>query len=336
MDLNLVATFVRVVETGSFTGAAHALGLPKSSVSRRVSALEKSLRVRLVQRSTRRLALTEAGRLYFERTRAALTGLHDANTAVGDMNDEVAGLIRFTAGPDNTGTLAGLFAEFLERHPKVQIEALLTSRRVDLVGEGFELALRAGPLVDSTLVVRRLGTTDQYLFAAPAYLRKHGTPRRVSDLARHRFVLFGPPHERGLLRLTGPNGPETIKVTGPLIVDDLSFAADAIAAGIGIGLLPEAYYGWMWKGGRRSPRREFVRLLADHTVPGAEVSLVSPPTAYEPTRLTLFREFLVDNLQPLVRACSAHAAAERANPEPSLPRAGRRKRSGPTGDGVLA
>ncbi|HEY0712586.1 MAG TPA: substrate binding domain-containing protein, partial [Polyangia bacterium] len=242
----------------------------------------------------------------------------------------------FTAGPDNTGTLAGLFAEFLERHPKVQIEALLTSRRVDLVGEGFELALRAGPLVDSTLVVRRLGTTDQYLFAAPAYLRKHGTPRRVSDLARHRFVLFGPPHERGLLRLTGPNGPETIKVTGPLIVDDLSFAADAIAAGIGIGLLPEAYYGWMWKGGRRSPRREFVRLLADHTVPGAEVSLVSPPTAYEPTRLTLFREFLVDNLQPLVRACSAHAAAERANPEPSLPRAGRRKRSGPTGDGVLA
>lgn len=305
VDLNLIATFVRVMDTGSFTAAARALGLPKSSVSRRVSALETTLRVRLVQRSTRSLVLTEAGRVYYERARVALGGLNEANTAVGAMNQEVAGLIRFTAGPDNTGMLAGLFAEFLERHPKVQIEAMLTPRRVDLVAEGFDLALRAGPLVDSSLVVRRLGTTDHHLFAARAYLRKHGTPRRVSDLARHRFVLFGAPHERGQLRLTGPDGEEVVKVTGPLIVDDLSFAADAIAAGVGIGLLPEAYYGWMWKGGRRSPRRDFVGLLDGYSVPGSEVSLVSPPTAYEPTRLGRFRDFLAERLGPLVHACSA-------------------------------
>src|SRR3954469_14094720 len=108
LDLNHVNTFVRVVDAGSFTGAARTLGLPKSSVSRRVSALERALRVRLLQRSTRKLILTEAGRLYFDRARAALGGLADAGAAVADKSREIAGPIRFTAGGDNTGFLAGL------------------------------------------------------------------------------------------------------------------------------------------------------------------------------------------------------------------------------------
>src|SRR5450432_4676733 len=106
LDLNQVSAFVRVVESGSFTAAARALGLPKSSVSRRVSTLETSLRVRLLQRSPRKLVLTEAGRLYFERARAALGGLADANAAVADLGHEIAGPIRFTAGGDNTGMIA--------------------------------------------------------------------------------------------------------------------------------------------------------------------------------------------------------------------------------------
>src|ERR1700691_3550123 len=135
-DLNQVSAFVRVMESGSFTAAARALGLPKSSVSRRVSALETALRVRLLQRSSRKLAPTEAGRLYFERARAALGGLADANAAVTDLSQEIAGPIRFTAGGDNTGLLASLLSEFLARHPKIQIDVALTPRRVDLVGEG--------------------------------------------------------------------------------------------------------------------------------------------------------------------------------------------------------
>src|SRR5450432_1141687 len=141
MDLNLIATFVRVSEAGSFTAAAHALALPTSSVSRKVSALEAALGVRLIQRSTRRLVLTEAGRLYFERARASLGGLADATSTVADMSDEIAGVIRFTTAPDYTGTLAGFLAEFLRRHPKVRIETILTPRRVDLVSEGVDLAL---------------------------------------------------------------------------------------------------------------------------------------------------------------------------------------------------
>jgi DNA-binding transcriptional LysR family regulator len=310
-DLNQVSAFVRVMESGSFTAAARTLGLPTSSVSRRVSALETALRVRLLQRSSRKLAPTEAGRLYFERARAALGGLADANAAVTDLSQEIAGTIRFTAGGDNTGLLASLLSEFLARHPKIQIDVVLTPRRVDLVGEGFDLALRAGPLVDSSLVARRLGRTELGLFASRSYLRKAGRPKSVAELAGHRFVLFGQPHEREHLRLTGPDGEQDVAIQGPLVVHDMSFAADAIATGIGIGLVPDMYFGWMIKGGLRRAGRDLVRLLPDHGVVGAELSLVSPPKAYEPARVALLRDFLAERLRPLVQDCALAVEAER-------------------------
>jgi DNA-binding transcriptional LysR family regulator len=304
LDLNQVSAFVRVMEAGSFTAAARALGLPTSSVSRRVSALETALGVRLVQRGTRKLVLTEAGRLYFERARAALAGLADVSAAVTDMSREIAGPIRFTTGGDNTGMMASLLAEFLARYPKVQLDVVLTPRRVDLVAEGFDLALRAGPLVDSSLVVRRLGRSDHALFASPAYLKKAGRPKRVRDLTRHRFVLLREPGERQLLSLNGPDGEETAQIQGPLIVNEMTFAVDAVLAGVGVGLIPEAYFGFAAKGGWRTPWRDLVRVLPDHRVTGAEVSLVSPPTAYEPTRVGLLRDFLATRLRPLMQACS--------------------------------
>jgi DNA-binding transcriptional LysR family regulator len=311
LDLNHIDVFIRVVESGSFTAAAIALGLPKSSVSRRVSTLEDGLRVRLLQRSTRTLTLTEAGRLYFERARSALRGLADANTAASEMSQEVAGKIRFTAGGDNTGLMARLLGEFLGRYPKVQLEVELTPRRVDLVAEGFDLALRAGPLVDSSLVVRRIGRTDNGLFASAGYLRRAGTPKKLGDLSRHRFVLFGRPRDRNLLRLTGPKGDENVDIDGPLIVNDMSFLADAICADIGIGLVPELYLGWMAMGARRPRKGTFVRLLPEYGLPGAEISLVSPPTAFEPTRVALLRDFLATKLRPMVQGC-AEASKTRA------------------------
>jgi DNA-binding transcriptional LysR family regulator len=311
LDLNLVSAFVRVVEDGSFTTAARQLGLPKSSVSRRVTALERALRVRLLQRSTRKLVLTEAGRLYFERARAALGGLADAGAAVTDLSGEIAGPIRFTAGGDNTGLVANLVAAFVARHPKVQLDVVLTPRRVDLVAEGFDLALRAGPLVDSALIARRLGRIELGLFASRAYLRQAGRPRRVADLAKHRFVLFGEPHEREHLRLTGPQGEETVEVSGPLVVHDMSFAADAISTGVGIGLIPDTYLGWLAKGGLRKGGRALERVLPDHGVVGSELSLVSPPTAYEPTRVALLRDFLTERLRPMIQACTLALEADK-------------------------
>lgn len=310
LDLNHVSTFVRVIETGSFTAAARAMGLPKSSVSRRISALETSLRVRLLQRGGRKLVLTEAGRLYFERARAALGGLADANAVVTHMSQEIAGPIRFTMGGDNTGLIPSLMNEFLGRYPKVQLEVVLTARRVDLVAEGFDLAFRVGPLGDPSLVVRRLGRTDQGLFASRAYLRRAGTPRRVSELSRHRFVLFGESPEREHLRLTGPQGEETVKVHGPLVIHEMSFAADAVAAGGGIGLVPGAYRAFAMRGGLRSSRWDLVRVLPAYRAAGSEVSLVSPPKLYEPTRIALLRDFLADRLGPLIQGSSvAHVPA---------------------------
>jgi DNA-binding transcriptional LysR family regulator len=328
LNLNQVNTFVRVAEAGSFTEAARALGLPKSSVSRRVSELEGSLGVRLLQRSTRKLVLTEAGRIYFERARAALAGLSDAGAAVTDMSRELAGPIRFTAGGDNTGFLISLISEFLARYPKVQLDIVLTPRRVDLVAEGFDLALRAGPLVDSSLIVRRLGRTDHGLFAARDYLRKAGTPQKVADLASHRFVLFGDPHLRAHLRLTGPDGDEAVKIDGPLVVHEMGFAADAGAAGIGIALLPVAFLGWAIKGGLRPSWRHLVRVLPDHGVRGSEMNLVSPPIAYEPARVGVLRDFLAERMSVVIHECALAVEKENAKPQPSRARPRRSRLSG--------
>jgi len=303
---------VRVMETGSFTAAARALGLPKSSISRRVSTLEKTLRVRLLQRSTRKLVPTEAGRVYFERARAALAGLSEASAAVIDMSREIAGPIRFTAAADNTGYLVSLIGEFLAKYPRVRLDVVLTARRVDLLTEGFDLALRAGPLVDSSLIVRRLGRTDHGLYAGRSYLRRAGTPRRVSELAEHRFVLFGDGPQRQQLRLTGPDGDETVRIDGPVVAHDMAFAVDAAAAGLGVAVVPDATFGWAMKGGLRTGWKDLVRLLPDHFVPGTELSLVSPPVAYEPTRVGLFREFLAARLRPIMDGCAAATARERA------------------------
>jgi DNA-binding transcriptional LysR family regulator len=305
LDLNQVSAFVQVVEARSFTAAARALGLPKSSVSRRVSALERTLRTRLLQRSTRRLVLTEAGQVYFERARAALAGLVDAGATVADMSREIAGPIRFSAGGDNTGFLISIIRDFLARYPRVQIDAVFTPRRVDLLAEGFDLALRAGPLIDSSLIARRLGRTDLRLFASRDYLRQEGRPRRLAELAAHRFVLFGEAGRRNQLTVTGPAGDETVAINGPLIVNDLAFAVDAAAAGIGIALIPDAYFGWAIKGNLRSNWRDLVRLLPEYGVLGAETSLVSPPIAYEPARVGLFRDFLTERLRPAIQACAA-------------------------------
>lgn len=298
-DLALVNAFVRVVENGSFTAAARVLGLPISSVSRRVSALEESLGVRLLQRSPRKLVPTQAGGVYFERARAALSGLGEARAAVVEMSGEIAGPIRFTTMADNTGLITRLLAEFIDLHPKVQIEVMQTPRLVDLLTEQFDLALRGGPLGDSSLVVRRLGRTTTGLFASRSYLRKHGRPSTLEELSGHRFVLFGG-GVRGQLRVTGPEGEETIKVAGPLVAYDLATIADAVAAGVGIGLLPDMYLGWLMEGGLDARRTDLTRVLPDYGHPGSEVSLVSPPTTYEPARIRALRDFLAARLGPLI------------------------------------
>ena len=301
MDLNHVAVFIRVVELESFTAAANQLGLPKSSVSRTVTRLEEDLGVRLLQRTTRQLHLTEAGHAYYERARLALSGLEEAASAASNLGTEPRGIVRVTAPPDlGVLNLAELVARFARKHPLVHIELSLTSRFVDLVAEGFDLALRAGKLKDSSLVARKIGSDSLGLFAAPAYLRRRGRPKSFAELADHDCVLFHGKNGKAEWRLSGPRGEERVTVHGPVSVDEMSFAQRAVASGIGIGLLPTI--GVRMTTARRTIPAP-VRVLPEYASAGADLNVVAPSTRFQPASVTAFRQFLVDELSALWKQC---------------------------------
>ncbi|UCM60792.1 LysR family transcriptional regulator [Aeromonas hydrophila] len=186
VELELMGLFATVVEQGSFTGAAELLGMPKSSVSQKISRLESQLGVRLLQRTTRRLSLTPQGEVYVDQCRALLALARSANLAMARLRAAPAGRVRITA-PEATGTLllGRILAEFRALYPEVVLELTLCDEQLDLVGEGYDLALRAAPLKDSSLICRRIGQVPRYLVAAPAYLAAHGTPQQLSELGRY-------------------------------------------------------------------------------------------------------------------------------------------------------
>ncbi|MBL0520605.1 LysR family transcriptional regulator [Aeromonas enteropelogenes] len=186
VELELMGLFATVVEQGSFTRAAELLGMPKSSVSQKISRLESQLGVRLLQRTTRRLSLTPQGEIYVEHCRGLLTLARSANLAMARLRSAPAGRVRITA-PEATGTLllGPILAEFRALYPEVVLELTLSDEQLDLVGEGYDLALRAAPLKDSSLICRRIGEVARYLVASPGYLARHGMPQRLAELAHH-------------------------------------------------------------------------------------------------------------------------------------------------------
>ncbi|HEY5244009.1 MAG TPA: LysR family transcriptional regulator [Polyangiaceae bacterium] len=290
IDLNDVSTFVHVADGGGFTAAARALGVPKSTVSRALVRLERKLGVRLVQRTSRSLALTDAGKAYYERVRGAVASVSDATADVVDMGTEPRGTIRITAPGDlGQALVAGVVAAFSKQYPQVVFEVSLTSRVVDLVAEGFDLGVRASPLRDSSLVVRKLGEASLGLFASPEYLERRGTPTRVADLATHEFVTFSSMSLGSTLPLHGPDGEEKVEVHGSIASDDLGFVRRVVSAGAGIGLVPLFFSDCAAQdelGGLR-------RVLPQWTLRGAGVSIVAPSARQEPRRVKLFREALV-------------------------------------------
>jgi len=298
MDLNHVAVFARVVELESFTAAAKQLGLPKSSVSRTVTRLEDELGVRLLQRTTRKLHLTEAGQLYYERARVSLAGLEEAASAATNLSAEPRGTVRMSAPADmGVMNLGDVVARFVRKYPLVHVEISLSSRFVDLVAEGFDLALRAGRLADSSLVARKIGSDTLGLFASNAYLRRRGRPKTLADLARHDCVLFRGTHGKSEWKLTGPRGEERVTVRGPLNADEMAFVQQAVTAGVGIALLPTI-------GVRLAAARGTlplpVRVLPEYSLDGgSSLNVVSPSARFQSASVTVFRDFLVAELTAL-------------------------------------
>jgi len=305
MDLNLVTAFVRVVEQQSFTSAAKALGLPKSSISRRVTELEEELGVQLLHRTTRKLALTEAGRTYFEQAERALTELQAAAESATGMDTEARGVVRVTA-PLDIGVmgLADVVTEFVREYPDIHVDLSFSSKIVDLIEEGFDIGIRAGKSHDSSLVARRLGNAGLGMYAAPDYLKAHGRPTTLAELANHDCVLFRGKHGKALWRLIGPDGEtSSIEVRGRVNVDDMLFVRQAVGIGLGIGLLPTIVIATCSRVGALDPVE---RVLPEFSMGGAEVAVVTPSGPKRPRRVTLLRDFLVQRLTP---RCLKHEAA---------------------------
>jgi DNA-binding transcriptional LysR family regulator len=295
MDLNLVTAFVEVVEAQSFTGAAKSLGLPKSSVSRRVTELEKELGVPLLHRTTRKLSLSDAGRAYFERAERALAGLDAAAEVASGMDAEPRGIVRVTA-PVDLGVmgLAELIGLFTRQYPDIHVDFSLNTRMVDLVEEGFDIGIRAGKSNDASLIARRVGNASLGMFASPRYLKERGQPRNISELSTHDAVLFRGQDGKALWRLDGPNDEvSTVEMSGRVNADEMLFVRQAITAGLGIGLLP-IYIEKACVEARKVEPLE--RVMPDYAIRGAEITVVTATGPKRPRRVTLLRDFLVEQM----------------------------------------
>jgi len=274
MKLNDLYYFVQVVDQGGFSAAARALGLPKSSLSKRIAVLEQDLGARLIQRTTRRLALTEAGQAFHRHAAAALLEAQAAQEAVTSRLAEPRGLVRISASPATVQMgLADILPGLARRYPKIRIALTATHRYVDLIQEGIDIAIRAHrhPLPDSELVQRRLGYAPNYLVAAPSYLAERGHPRQPADLAAHDGIFTDPLAAEAGWRLHQDGAaPVAAHPTARIYADDPHTMAQAALNGLAIANLPHGLCGPAIAAGR------LVRLLPAWDAGGATTTLLVP------------------------------------------------------------
>lgn len=278
--------FVTTVDTQSFTAAADRLGLSKQFVSRRVMALEERLGARLLVRTTRRLSITDTGRGYYERAVKILQDVDEAEQLVANQNAEPRGTLRLTA-PMSFGTmhLGPAIARFMANCPEVTIELDLSDRFVDVVGEGYDMAVRIGQLGDSTLVACAIAPTQLLLCASPAYLAQHGTPAAPAELKQHQCLLYG--HSRSVdWPLTERGRPITLPVSGRLRANNGELARDAAVAGLGIALLPTFIIGEALRSGA------LVTVLDAYAPPPLTIYAVYPQHRQQSRTVKVFTDFL--------------------------------------------
>lgn len=290
MDLNEIVVFARVARAGSFTAAARALGMPKSTVSRKVSELEQRLSSRLLQRTTRKLSLTDAGRTYYDYCARIVAELEDAERAMSGLQEKPRGLVRVTA-PVNLPFLGPMVGEFMKRYPEVRVELFCTARAVDLVEERFDLGIRASALADSSLVARSLGSVAWFLVAAPGYLKKRGRPRSPAELRRHDCLLFGASSSTGV-RLENDGRSEHVAVEERLLVNDMDVLQAAVLAGLGIGLLPA------YRCVEELRARRLERVLRDWSAKATPVHVVYPTARHLAPKTRSFIEHLTRSMTP--------------------------------------
>jgi DNA-binding transcriptional LysR family regulator len=272
VDLADLLAFLRIVETGSLSRAAERLGLSKSIISRRLSDLEACLSAKLITRGARGAKPTELGLAYYAQAANVLAGLEAANEMVAASVSEIAGKLRITA-PLSFGVLrlTKVLASFARTYPMVELDVSFDDKAVDLVGGGFDLAIRIGNPADSSLVARKLGTIHRVLVGSPDYLAVHGRPDQPRDLTRHKALLYANAGAAERWRFRMGEGWEHVAVRARLRTDNGEMLRDAAVAGLGLAILPDFIAGSAITSGNLEI------LLANHPIEPAGLYAVMPP-----------------------------------------------------------
>lgn len=290
-NINAMVIFAKVVQAGGFTAAANALGLPKSNISRHVSRLENELNVRLLERSTRRIRLTEIGEIYYRHCQRVIEEVEQAELSVNQMLEGPRGVLRVSASvTSGQQLLSPILSGFLLKYPDVQLQLELSNRRIDLIEEGFDLAIRIGPLADSRLVSRYLGKSRLYLYASKQYTERMGEPVVPHELTDHQLLLMD---EMGLddtLLLLGPRGEEKLIVKPYCTVNDFHTLHQLTSDGVGITVLPHYMCNEDIK------KRGLLRVLPDWEVPPVDFHALYPSHRGATPKLRTFLDFIVEKL----------------------------------------
>lgn len=286
--------FVQVVESGSFVGAAAKLNLSTTAVSRLVADLEKHLQTRLLHRTTRRLHLTERGRAYFERCAQILAELEEAEREAAQEATEPSGTIRLTTSVNfGTHQVTPAIAAFLARHARVRFDVSLSDRVVDMIEEGFDLAIRIGGSSGQNLVVRKLGETRLVPCASPGYVARHGAPAAPEDLARHNCLTYEYAMRDTWTFRDAAGRDRTVRVAGSLNSNHGDLNAAAAVQGLGIALEPDFIVG------RELSSGALVPVLASFEAPVLPVYAVYPSRRFLPVKVRAFVDFLVERFTGL-------------------------------------
>ena len=285
--LNSMSLFVAVVNSGSFSAAADKLDLSRAQVSKAVAQLEAHLGSRLLNRTTRRISLTDIGRIYYERCTGILQEINELEDMAGDQAGRLRGRLHLSA-PTSFGIahLNPLITEFVQRHPEVQISLSLTDRLVNVVEEGFDLVIRIAELEDSSLIARKIAPCKRVFCASPEYLQQHGTPKVPQDLAIHPCLMYSNELKPDTWILQGPGGTESVRVNGPVCADNGDILKSAAVASLGVTLLPTFIVGDALKAG------QLRQVLADYCPPEIAIYAVFPSRRYLSAKVRAFVDFL--------------------------------------------
>ncbi|KQN48248.1 LysR family transcriptional regulator [Serratia sp. Leaf50] len=292
MQIEDLRIFLVVIKAGNFTAAAEQLLLSKQYVSRRMASLEASLGVRLLIRNTRKLSVTESGLVFSQHAQKILDDIQEAELAVSERRQELQGSFRISI-PMSFGVsyLSPLIAEFLRQHPAVQFQIELGDRYVDMIGEGFDIAIRIGSLADSTLIARRLSALKRVICASPDYLLRAGTPKIPEDLLLHDCLRYGREGQNGW-ELLREGKRKLLDVHGPMVSNNGEVLRDAAVAGLGLVLLPEFIVESAIKGGA------LVEVLSDFYPEPLTLSAVYPQHRQRSEVNKAFLDFLEERLTP--------------------------------------